>query len=30
VLTHLEWKGMIRTRMEDILEERPPTFLAFV
>jgi NAD(P)-dependent dehydrogenase (short-subunit alcohol dehydrogenase family) len=25
VLTHPEWKEMIRTRMEDILEERPPT-----
>ena len=29
ILTHPEWKGMIRTRMEDILEERPPTFGGF-
>jgi NAD(P)-dependent dehydrogenase (short-subunit alcohol dehydrogenase family) len=26
ILTHPEWKSMIRTRMEDILEERPPTY----
>jgi len=26
VLTHPEWKDMVRTRMEDILEERKPTF----
>jgi NAD(P)-dependent dehydrogenase (short-subunit alcohol dehydrogenase family) len=25
ILTHPEWKDMIRSRMEDILEERPPT-----
>ncbi len=29
ILTHPEWKGLIRTRMEDILEERPPTFAGF-
>jgi len=27
ILTHPEWKGMIRTRMEDILEDRPPTLV---
>jgi len=26
ILTHPEWKPMIRTRMEDILEERSPTY----
>jgi len=30
VLTHPEWKGMIRTRMEDILEGRSPTLSSFV
>jgi NAD(P)-dependent dehydrogenase (short-subunit alcohol dehydrogenase family) len=29
VLTHPEWKGLIRTRMEDILAERQPTFVQF-
>jgi NAD(P)-dependent dehydrogenase (short-subunit alcohol dehydrogenase family) len=29
ILTHPEWKGLIRTRMEDILEERPPAFAGF-
>jgi NAD(P)-dependent dehydrogenase (short-subunit alcohol dehydrogenase family) len=29
ILTHPEWKELIRTRMEDILEERPPTFAGF-
>jgi NAD(P)-dependent dehydrogenase (short-subunit alcohol dehydrogenase family) len=29
VLTHPEWKGMIRSRMEDILEERDPSLVAF-
>ncbi len=29
VLTHPEWKGLIRTRMEDIVEERTPSFTAF-
>ena len=29
ILTHPEWKGMIRTRIEDILEERPPSFAGF-
>ena len=27
ILTHPDWKSMIRTRMEDILEERPPTLM---
>jgi hypothetical protein len=26
ILTHPEMKALIRTRMEDILEERAPTF----
>ncbi|MGB6838431.1 MAG: SDR family NAD(P)-dependent oxidoreductase [Dehalococcoidia bacterium] len=26
ILTHPEWKDMVRTRMEDILEERNPVF----
>jgi hypothetical protein len=30
VLTHPEWKGMIRNRMEDILEERTPSLTSFV
>ncbi len=30
VLTHPDWKPMIRTRMEDILEERNPTFMTFL
>jgi hypothetical protein len=25
ILTHPQWKSMIRHRMENILEERPPT-----
>ena len=29
VLTHPEWKGLIRARMDDILEERTPSFTAF-
>ena len=30
VLTHPEWKGMIKNRMEDILEERMPSLTSFV
>jgi NAD(P)-dependent dehydrogenase (short-subunit alcohol dehydrogenase family) len=30
VLTHPEWKGMIRTRMEDILDDRTPALTGFV
>jgi NAD(P)-dependent dehydrogenase (short-subunit alcohol dehydrogenase family) len=29
VLTHPEWKGLIRSRLEDILEDRPPTLASF-
>jgi NAD(P)-dependent dehydrogenase (short-subunit alcohol dehydrogenase family) len=29
VLTHPEWKGLIRARMNDILEERPPSLTTF-
>jgi len=25
ILTHPEWKGAIRHRLENVLEERPPT-----
>ena len=27
ILTHPEWKEWIRVRMEDILQERNPTFI---
>lgn len=30
VLTHPEWKGLIRQRMEDILEDRTPGLASFV
>lgn len=30
ILTHPEWKGMIRARMEGILEERTPSLTSFV
>jgi len=29
ILTHPDWKPMIRTRLDDILEERPPTPTSF-
>ena len=29
ILTHPEWKGLIRQRMEDILEERTPSIMMF-
>ena len=29
ILTHPEWKGLIRQRMEDILEERAPSIMMF-
>jgi len=30
IITHPEWKDRIRTRMEDILDERKPTLIPVI